>query len=234
MMVIYRLCGIPSTNPSPVFQEDKFRLNKLCLKSFVEAFKKVNPYVYFILDNCGAEYIELLEQEVPFEFDFEMTNLGINNTMLHAYELARDQDQDILFQECDYLYLPDTGPKLVEAVEELGLVSPYDHLNFYLDKTLHSNQVALRLVGDHHWRTTERNTMTFAVKNEVFKKNYDVFYHYGYLDGQVWYDLLSKGHPLWTPIPSLATHMVKDFLSPGVNWHQYFSGPLEEGENHLC
>lgn len=221
MFVIYRLCGIPSTNPSPVYQEDKGALNNLCLKSFVGAFSGIKPRIHFLCDFCPDSYREMIKSIVPsdWEVSIEFTTIGINETMLRSYEIARNQDDDVLFQECDYVYVPNSGKTLLDGLNELGLVSPYDHLNFYEDKTLHSPHVTLRLVNDHHWRSTERNTMTFAIKNKIFKEYYSIFKHYGYLDGDVWYDMLSKGHMLWVPIPSLATHMVRDWMAPSVDWY---------------
>lgn len=222
MTVIYRLCDIRSTNPSPIFYEDKFALNKLCLKSFVEAFRDVNPTMIFLLDYCPPQYTELLEEIVPFKKKLIFTEIGINQTMLKAYELAKKIDDIILFQECDYLYRPNTGKLLEKAITELGLVSPYDHLNFYLDRNLHSEDATLKLIDNHHFRSTERNTMTFGLTPQIIRDHYYTLYKYGYLDGDVWYDLKKKGHTVYVPIPSIATHMVKDFMAPGVDWTQYY------------
>lgn len=222
MIVYYRMCGIPSTNPSPILQEDKFELNKLCLESFLKAFKDVDIEVVYILDHCDERYKVFLNLADSRKKEVIETNIGINDTCLLQYQLAREQDDDILFQECDYIYRPDTGKDLVAGVEELGLVSPYDHPNFYRDRELHSPTTNLTLVNNTHWRSSERNTMTFAVRNDIFKQNYDIFRKHGYLDGQVWYDLLDNGQSLFTPIPSLATHMVADYMAPSVDWKSIY------------
>lgn len=214
MQVIYRITSIPSTNPSPVFQGDKNKLNELCLNSFLRAFSDVRPKITFIADHVT-------------DFDFSMcifdhevirTNEGINKTMLMSYDLASQMDDYVLFQECDYLYHSVIGNTYLEALEELGLVSPYDHKNFYVDKTLHSERCKIRLVSDTHFRTTERNTMTWGCHSSLVKDHKDVLDKYGYLDGDVWYELKSKGHELWVPIPSFATHMVRDWMAPSINW----------------
>lgn len=223
MIVYYRLCGIPSTNPSPIFQEDKYRLTKLCLRSFVKAFENVKPDVVFIADFCGQEYEELVKDIVPFKYSYIPTSLGINETALLQYEMAYVQkDHDIIFfLECDYLFDRD-GQILLDGVKELKLVSPYDHRNFYIDRSIHSNECTIELVNDHHFRSTERNTMTFAIDAYVFKRNYDIFKKYGYLDNEVWKDMLSEGYPLFVPIPSLATHMAKDWLAPSIDWSKHY------------
>jgi len=222
MITYYRLCGIPSTNPSPIFQEDKFRLNKLCLKSFVKAFEKVNPEMVFIADFCGQEYEELVKEVVPFKYFYLATNIGINETCLLQYEMASKQDDDVLFQECDYLYLPDTGEKFVEAIKEFGLVSPYDHPDFYTRYDIHPKEVELKLFNNHHYRVSRRNTMTFGMTKEVFENQKERLKKYGYLDHWVWIEMATHGNYLHTPIPSFATHMAKDYLAPAIDWSKYY------------
>jgi len=36
----------------------------------------------------------------------------------------------------------------------------------------------------------------------------------------VWRDLEFAGYRLYVPIPSFATHLVKDYLAPGVDWEE--------------
>jgi hypothetical protein len=217
LTVIYRLCGIASSNPSPVYQDNKYKLNELCLKTFITAFSDIKPKVIFLLDKCGVEYYDLLKI-VPFEHEVKSTFFGINGTMLESYRIASELDGYVLFQECDYLYRGVIGQRYLDALERLDIVSPYDHLNFYIDHVLHSKQVKLELINGKHYRTTERNTMTWACHTDVVKENKDILDKYGYLDADVWYELKSRGYQLWVPITSFATHMVKDYLAPGVAW----------------
>jgi hypothetical protein len=228
MEVIYRMCGIPSSNPSPWDQEDKFKLNKTCLRSFVGAFNDVKPKVHFICDHTEPEiYADMITDVCPFNRKVEFTNLGINDTMLYAYELASRLDDYVILQECDYLYRPKIGSLYLQAMETLGIVSPYDHLNFYIDRNIHSATCNVELIDDYHFRTTERNTMTWGCHSSIIKKNLGVLNKYGYLDDVVWQELRERDRFLWTPLPSFATHCVKGYLSPGVNWEKlygYYSG----------
>lgn len=217
MKVIYRITDIKSTNPSPVFPNDKYRLNKFCLKSFLKAFESVNYSITFLCDYCNPETIDMIKELCP-NGEIVQTAIGINETMLMAYEIAYNQDDDILFQECDYYWLPNTGISFKEGLRFLGLVSPYDHKNFYIDQSIHSQDQKITLVNDHHWRTTERNTMSFAIKKLAFEDLYGIMKNYGYLDNDVWHASRAKGYYLWTPIPTFATHMVTDYLSPSINW----------------
>ena len=215
MIVYYKVSDVPSTNPPPVHADDKRALVQMCLKSFVEAYSDTKPKVVFICDNCPKDYEDMIKAIFPFESEFHFTELGNFGASRYQYELANKQDEDILFQEDDYIQKPNIGEKMDQGLAELGLVSPYDHANFYIDQEMHSPVVELRLVGDTHWRTTERNTMTFAVKNEVFKRNCEIFYKHGNKDSDVWEEIDAQ---LYTPIPSFATHMVGQWVAPSVDW----------------
>jgi len=233
MIVYYRLCSIASTNPSPIYQEDKFRLNKLCLKSFVQAFKDVeNLEIVFLADYCGEREEEMIKDLCnPFNFSFPIKytylplSLGINETALKQWELASKQDDEIiLFLECDYLWNPDIDVNTyIEAVKTLGLVSPYDHPNFYRLRELHSKECEIELVSDYHFRSVERNTLTFGLRKDVLLANLDIFNKYGYLDGDTWYEIKARGQNLYVPIPSFATHMVVDNLAPGIDWEKIWT-----------
>jgi hypothetical protein len=214
------MCDVPSLNvsPSPILADDKYELNAFCLRSFIKGMADLEPKIHFILDKCPIAYDGMLETYVPWEYEMEHTNLGINGSMLRAYNLAGLSDEIVLLQECDYLYQPKVGKLLESAIEKLRLVSPYDHLNFYRDRNIHSATCDITLVKNHHFRTTERNVMTWGATPDYFARNIDLLEKYGYLDSDIWYDLKDRDEKLWVPIPSLATHMHKDFLAPGVEW----------------
>lgn len=223
MLVVYRMTSIPSSNPSP-FPGDKNTLNATCLRSFVSAFKDTYPYIVFLFDHCDKEMYSQVESIVPFEYEIIESRDGINATMLKSYEIASMNQGAVLFQECDYLYRKDLIGKVFEkAVYELGIVSPYDHPNFYRDTELHKPECRIQLIENTHFRTTERNTMTWATTAEIVRENIDILNRHGYLDGPVWYELKEKGHDLWVPIPSFATHCVENCLSPSIDWKTEWS-----------
>lgn len=224
MIVLYRMCDIASTNPSPILQDNKFALNELCLKSFVLAFRDVKPKMIFICDFCPDTYTEMIDRVVPFEHEIKYTTLGIDESARQAYREAEKTDDDlILFQECDYVYRPSVGGNMAKAIAHFGLFSPYDHPNFYTAREFHSAETTMELFNNEHFRTTERNTMTFGMTRDVFEKQYEILMKWGYLDGDVWYDMKANGNTLWTPIPGYATHMVEGLLSPSIPWESIWN-----------
>ena len=221
MHVIYRITSIPSTNPSPIHQDNKNKLNELCLESFLIAFGDLKPKIIFLADHCDKECLKMIGENCEaYDYRFEIieSNHGINQAMIKSYDLASNMDKYVLFQECDYLYNGVCGKTFLKALREFKLVSPYDHLNFYKDPNLHSEHCTIKLVDNHHFRSTERNTMTWGCHTDIIRENIDMLKKHGYLDGQVWYDLFEKGHELYVPVPAMATHMAKDWLAPGIDW----------------
>lgn len=230
VVVFIRLCSIPSTNPAPIFQESKFELNKLCMKSFAKAFKDINPYVIVLGDYCDYLESEMLEETIPFKYEYIPTKIGINATCLKQYEMASKREEEIIiFLECDYLFNPAVDvQKWINGIKELGMVSPYNHPNYYKDRQQHSNICQIECIDGHHFRSTETCTMTFGLRKDVFIKYLDIFNRYGYLDHDVWLDIAKDGQRLFVPVPSVAAHMLRDWLPSEVDWKKVWEGVLDD------
>ena len=154
-MIYYRMSAVKSVNKPPKYAEDKFRVVKTCLKTFVSAFADVKPKIHFILDNCGADYLEMVKEIVPFEFTHEFGTYGNYNSCLKQYNLAQVvEDEIFIFQEDDYLWKEGVGKYYIEAIKELGIISPYDHPDFYNTEPFRSRQEKIKLVNNWHWRTS--------------------------------------------------------------------------------
>ncbi len=220
MQVIYRITDIPSSNPSPVYQDDKAKLNKLCLHSFIRGFQEVKPKVIFLADHMNdVSYLE----KFPWDHEVIRTEDGQNKAMLNSYEIASKLEDCILFNEADHLWLPNSGGIMLQAIKELGLVSGYDHPDFYTRFDIHSKTTEVVISGDHHFRKSTRNVMSWGCHSSLVKENLDILNHHGYLDEGVWSDLKERGHDLYTAIPALSTHMVKDYLAPGIDWKELWT-----------
>lgn len=159
----------------------------------------------------------------PWEYEVIRTELGQNGTMLKSYEIASNLEDCVLFNESDHLWLPGSGKIMFEAIKELGLVSGYDHPDFYTRFDIHPRITEIVISGNHHFRKSARNVMSWGCHSSLVKENLDILNFHGYLDEKVWSDLRERGHQLYTAVPALSTHMVKDYLAPGVNWRELWS-----------
>jgi hypothetical protein len=209
-MIYYRISSRPSVNAPPKFEGDKMRIVKTCLRSF----KETNPTepIHFILDYCSSDYLDVVKSLFP-KFTHEFSQYGNYNSCLKTYNLAREtKDKYLFFIEDDYMWKSDAFEKMMKALDGgIKLLSPYDHPDFYENKDAHPGPFNIVWKG-HHWRTAHSNTMTFACHREVFDKNRGLFNEHGPNDSILWRSMPEK---LWCPIPSLATHFVRDHLAKG-------------------
>jgi hypothetical protein len=218
-MVYYRMAGIksPLSNSPPIIKSNLLRLQRVCLKSFVESFRNSDIRMVFILDHCDESYVRMIEEEVPFEYEICNTAIGINNTCLLQYKLFEERGEEkALFQEGDYLWLPNTGKEIMQAVDEFDFVTPYDHPDKYETEI----NPAVKILNQRHWKQTISTTATFATTLGKFTVYRDIFYKhgYGFIDHERWVEIQKEGGLLYSPIPAIATHMAEDWLSPHVDW----------------
>jgi hypothetical protein len=208
----------------PIYPFDKLNLARVCLRSFVEAFRDLSPNLVFIFDRCDKEWDSMVDKEVNGNYTIKRIDSNQNDSYLYQLDLAKETGDYVLFQEDDYVYLPGAGQKLLEAMKVLEFVNPYDHLEFYTrNKEFHLPPFDIRLVGEQHWRTIDFNTMTWGTHSERLSKYWKELHMHGYWDKDTWFEMNKAGARLWSPLPSLATHMHRDFLSPGINWEARFA-----------
>jgi hypothetical protein len=198
----------PHLSPSkpPEWFKDKFELTKVCLASFIGAGKSNKT---FLLDDCPKEYASYFRK-------FGNIHEGVwgkKVSLYKAYEYAqKNYTGNILFLEDDYLWRPHTLDIVEQGLMAFGFVSPYDHVGNYGDgiaKTI--------VVGNTTWRLCSDNTHTFAVRSDIFQKNIEDFY-YGLHDWQMYHKLAEHGIKGYTPMYSIATHLVDGLLAYNTQW----------------
>jgi hypothetical protein len=192
-----------------------------CLNSFVNSIKhakKKIDRVIFLHDGP----IGRMHENIPKEFEIETINFKDNLlSMIRAVEVAEMLTGDIYFVEDDYLHKTESVLKIAYALDNLLLVSGYDHPDRYTrdDDIEHEKRIIFDAASDHHWKIAESTCMTFAVKSHTFKRMTKVLKHFGIRDREFFRFLHNNRIPLWTSIPGLITQ-VDDRLSPGIDWQQ--------------
>ena len=197
---------LPDAGLPPFFGKDKWKMVKTCHESFLKA-GECSHRVY-LLDKCPDEWENYFEK---FGIVYR-GNWGKKGSLYNAYEVAETLSGNILFLEDDYLWRPNTLATLEEGVSHFGMASPYDHPDGYS----HACQ-EITVLNNKTWRWCPTNTHTFAVKAEIFQNNLDNFY-YGTHDWQMFTKLQIDGFRLYTPLYSLATHLVEGKLAHNIDW----------------
>lgn len=214
MEIIYRACSIGNPNKNrPI--KDRFELIKTCFRSFENAFRGVDCNVTILLDKPTNEYRGLFSAYKREETFYTSFDEGNTRSFHRQIDLALQAKKPFFFIEDDYFFLPGTGKILYEAAKET-FVTPYDHPGYYLEKE-HDYPRHVRLIGGQHFASIISTTLTFGGSYESLRKEADTMRSYGWADHHMWCDI-TKRRTLYSPIPSLATHMEIEHLAPGIDW----------------
>jgi hypothetical protein len=194
--VAYRIYPKVSRVP-PVFPNDKYKLSELCLKSFKDSLGSLKVKMFVLLDNCPPSYEDLFKRyfgERDLEF-IRLNGVGNRATFDMQIDILLDQNfsEIVYFAEDDYLYLPHQFESVVKFLQEeshVDFVSPYDHLDYYLDE-IHKYKSQIRFFGDRHWRTVAGTCLTFLTTRSVLRSTRNVFKTYASrnTDGGIWLSL---------------------------------------------
>jgi len=214
--VAYRIYPRISKNPL-IFNDNKYKLSELCLKSFKDSLGTLKSKLWVLLDNCPQEYEGLFEKYFARE-DLELVKLdGTGNLATFNMQVDILSEQDIsevvYFSEDDYFYLPNQFEhmvKFLQANDDVAFVSPYDHPDYYTSD-LHRHQNMIRVFGDRHWRTANSTCLTFLTTKATLKKTKSIFKTYTKrnADASLWLSLTK--HKLFNPF-LIFKYLVKDWL----------------------
>ncbi|ADP77608.1 glycosyl transferase family 2 [Methanothermus fervidus DSM 2088] len=191
--VAYRIYPGVSKTPA-IFQEDKYKLSKLCLESFRESLGDLDVKIFAILDGCPDRYVDLFKEYFnDIEF-IRLDSVGNQKTFEKQINLLLNQkDSDIVyFAEDDYFYLPNTFEEMIEFLEyeDVDFVTPYDHLDYY-EHPLHQHRKEKRTYKGRIWRTVASTCLTFLTSKKVLKETKKIMesYVHGNHDASLWISL---------------------------------------------
>lgn len=237
MRVFYRIYpGKPDDRPFA--NGDKRTLMRVCLHSFVRSCQQVNNLdvqLNILLDGCPDEWVTIARcaaLDIPHNI-IMLDGIGNKPSFLKQLEMALDgpDDEFVYFAEDDYLYRKEAVTKMLNFAQ-FGFedfITLYDHPDRYSrgdDRSL-PNYIE---VWDWHWRTVESTTMTFGAQRSTIRNAEGIIREYACEGRRMWYPILMERsqfywHPfLWSPIPSLATHVQNDVLAPCVDWEGVWNG----------
>lgn len=229
--IFYRSTGGDNKKNRPPYYS-----KMLCLRSFLRAFERVRDRADITFVNDGPMPDDRLD--VMKQYGKIVSFPGLGNSPSYRETLAMaiklPGDSLVYFAEDDYLYTAAALEKLLAAFDELpkvDYVTLYDHMDRYI-RTDDSRRGYSRvyIAGGLHWRTVESTCMTFGAR--VNRLAGDAWIHrLGTIpktprDRTIWRCSQGEKGFFWKfpkrtligPIPSLATHMDPEGLSPNVDW----------------
>lgn len=186
---------------------------------YVDKYKKTHDYDIVEI-NAGNDFNSNTK---TFEYINSLTNIKPNDL--------------IMVQENDYLFLPWISDVLFlyhhntnYEIWDNTYISLFDHLDKYIfnTPTLMSKEYSMYsdlksqiyLGGSRYWRTVPSTCGSFIMSKIVFDKDLDI-HTSGDADNTRFGECQKRGRKVLSPMPALATHCNKYFISPYVNWGEF-------------
>lgn len=227
MIIYYRI-----SNNSYVKPKLSNATKRNCLINFMKEF---GENINIIADNINHKLYSEIKDLILHIDNFEQTNLGNAGSFRYVLDKAvnLNDNEIVLFQEDDYLYLPNSKNCIIEGLEIADYVSLYDHPDKYISASRGGNpyidgdngeKTKVYLTKSTHWKLANSTTMTFASKVSTLKEDKKIWDRYisgdHPLDYQAFCELIQfYKRKLITSIPGKSTHCEIDGCSPLINWN---------------
>ena len=232
MRVYYRIYpGKPGNRPFA--DGDKLNLVQGCLRSFMASVAMADVHITFLLDDCPTDWVravfDIMDPYSVITYDIiKLDGIGNKPSFLEQLEMALDgpDDEFIYFAEDDYLYRPMAIAKMLSFARTGcdDFITLYDHPDRYRRGDDCHVKDHIEICDDWHWRTAESTTMTFGAWKDTIRKAVGVIRENACTGRGMWYPILSRqGFTLWSPMPSLATHVQDGVLAPCVDWEKIWN-----------
>lgn len=216
MKVFYRLSPVPSFNKPPIYADDKLKLIEHCLSTYLAANESQYETV-FIADSCPKDLVFKLKQ---FGEVIEVSGMG-NVGTFHMQLLNGKDENRVLFAEDDYIWRPNALKNIDRALDDLDMVSPYDHPAHYLEERF-DKRYECKLIDNIVYREAPSNTLTFAIKGRHLSSIWQYLTTFAISDHEMFQGVKERyGLRIWNPTYSFATHLVDGLLAPNVDWTPY-------------
>ncbi len=201
---------------------------EICYKNLKKTLDKNLANITFLMDG------DLDKHFLKNEKEYKVINIkggnnakSFNSTFEHVKKCNFSDDQIIYFVEDDYIHRENWTEILLEGFElNAEYISLYDHLDKYKLPMYNKLQSKVLVSKSCHWRSVPSTTGTFAVKFKTFKKHFDIYKKFIFIDKnttkdhEMFLELWKSGSSLITCIPGFASHMDIHWLSPTINWEE--------------
>lgn len=216
-----------------------FATKEYCLSNFINNVLTESDKLTIIADCVDHELKQIIDRSEAANIDILHETLGSNGASFRfQIDLAASfpDDEIVLFQEDDYLYMPANWPYranttyhelIKEALNFAEYVSFYDHPDKYLSPQFGGNKyitdqgvenTGIFRTENSHWKYTNSTTCTFATTAKVIRQDQKIWKAFCAgthpHDFQSFLALGLRGRTLATSLPGKSTHTEMPWLSP--------------------
>lgn len=227
-----------------------------CFKSLLDSIEFKYCSLTIIFDGKPQNhYVTKYKDTAPYKYDIIEIEAGDDfksNTKTFEYikSLPLKQNDIIAVFENDYLYCNDWIMNVMflyhnntnNQIWDNTYISLFDHRDKYLfNKLSETNEWGMYkelksqiyLGQNRYWRTIPNTCGSFIMSKEVFDKDYDIHTN-GTADNTRFHELTTKrNRVVLSPMPALATHCNKYFISPLMDWRQINDKVILSSKPHI-
>lgn len=212
-----------------------------CLISLLKQMTKKDNIVFFLDGDDADNIIERLCNEFNInykilQFDHKCPVKINNECTLYIINNVTNENDLIYLCEDDYLHYNNCLIYIKDFLSQYPnyFCHPVDYPNLYKPDNYNPTDIILSEsfpigVRKWHWRSINSTTYTIAFTKKMFDKNYSIFTN---INQTAFYDhiinLMYVSDKCYSPVPSLATHVEEDCLSPCIDNNKIFQNNLEE------
>ncbi len=191
---------------------------------------------YYYLPNQFKTMIRFLKNDSQVHFITPYDHLDLYSHPFHNYRSSikifdKRHWRTVNSTCCTFL----TTKSVLNQTQHV--FAKYSKDNFFDKPYFKNNRFLYRLFIDFFGRATGPDYWSSLTKINVFKlfrilklryENYGIYQIYFRSWRYNWKQILfGKKWNLWAPMPTMATHMEYDFLSPVINWKKIFQKEIE-------
>lgn len=216
--ILYR--GTSNASGGSKGRPEGFSYDK-CLENVLSTIKDNHDVIFHLLwDGKYEGNYSRIDKIIEFEGGSDKNSFFY--TWHYAKNLDLTENDLVYFLENDYLHVNDWYDKILDIFSTYdinGYVSLYDHLDKYLpDYSDLTSQIYI--TKSSHWRTVPSTCGSFVVNKKTLDNDYDIHTSfYSDHDKFIWLGE-NRDRIILSPIPSLSTHCVEQFMAPIINWKQ--------------
>lgn len=190
----------PGISKKPFLKNlSKYEIFNHNLNSLKNSFGSLNVKLFFILDNCPAEFQDLVKDYFfDYEYEFIIYNQRQGNikTFLKQIDILLSQNYSnlIYFSEDDYLYKKNSIEQCVKIFQnenfDIDFLTPYENPDYY-NIDFHDYKKKKINVNSFKLISVSCTTLTFLTSKEVLNKTKNIFrtFKYGNFDSSIFLSL---------------------------------------------
>ena len=148
---------------------------------------------------------------------------SLEQSLDYCYEYVDNKVESdrIYLLEDDYLHRPGSIERLVEGIDNFGLVTLQDHPDRYnrIDDIVMTDNIYI--TETTHWRSIESTTCTWAAHRDMFDKIKIKAKRFNRNDRDFFRSLILEDNiRIFSPIPGYSAHVDNGFMSPFTDWEK--------------